>query len=505
MKSLNFRQQVPKNLFINLFSFVSTVVIGLWLTPYLLKHLGIVAYGLVPLAMFLSQYISVILNSINMSINRFLLISLQKEEDKEANEIFNTSFVIITFFMLIQALIMYIILFDITYFFEIPENLIIDSMWLFGLTFIGFSISLFRAVFGTSLYAYNRLDILRIIDISQKVIHLLSILVFFSYDGPSLKYVGIANLVAALSAMLITIYYFKKYTPQLKINFSFFRKKYVSKISKTSIWILINQVGALLLGSIDLYLVNKLIGTHATGEYSIVIQIISLFKTLTILVAGVINPVIMIYYANNEFEKLKKILFVVIKGLSIIMIIPLTIVIGLSENLINLWLGSHYKYLHSLISFSLLFFIVSIPITPLFNINIAYNKVQLPAIIALSFGIVNILCIYLFSKYTNFELWGIVITKLFLEIIFGFFIIIHVSKVLSMKLWVLLRIPIFSIFIFIITYGLVIISKEVFNMDLLVHMILATIIIILITLPLLIFLVFSKEEISLLFQNKRKK
>jgi len=196
MKGLEFHKQVPKNLLLNILSFISTIVIGIWLTPYLLKHLGIIAYGFIPLAMFFSQYISIIINSINTSINRFLVLSLQKEDYLEANKIFTTSFIILCFFIFLQVIFMIIVLFDINLFFKIPKYLLDDVVWLFGLTFVGFSISLLRGIFGTSLFAYNRLDILRVIDIIQNITRILIIVILFFFETPSLKYIGIANLLA---------------------------------------------------------------------------------------------------------------------------------------------------------------------------------------------------------------------------------------------------------------------------------------------------------------------
>jgi len=505
MNNLNFRKQVPRNLLINLFSFVSTLLIGLWLTPYLLKSLGIIAYGLIPLAMFFSQYVGVILNAINMSINRFLLIHLQKKEDKEANEIFNTSLIIICVFVLLQSVVMGIIIFDLTFFFTIEKSLLDDAMWLFGLTFIGFSISLFRSIFGTPLFAYNRLDILRMIDIFQNVIRVITIITLFFYDEPSLKYIGVANLLSAISAVTPTLYYFKIYTPQLKINFSFFSRKRVSELSKMSIWILVNQVGVLLLGNIDLYLVNTLLGSRSTGEYAIIGQITSLFKTLITLVAGIISPVIMIYYANNELEKLKKIVILASKGMIIIMIIPLVITISLSEDLLNLWLGSSYKYLHTIISFSLLFYIITIAIIPLFNVTIAYNKVKLPAIIAIALGVVNIIGVYLLIKYTELGLWSIVIIKLLSEIIFSIFMVIYVSRILSMNVISLLKIPIISIIIFSINYMLIFLYKEYINMDLFSNIIILVILLVFILLPFIFLSIFSKEEKQLLMKTNKVK
>jgi membrane protein EpsK len=501
MNNLNLKKQIPKNLLVNIFSFFSTVVIGLWLTPYLLKSLGIVAYGLIPLAMFLSQYVSVILNAINMSIGRFLLISLQKEEYNEANEIFNTSLVIISFFILIQLLIMATILFDISYFFKIPNNLIEDSIWLFGLTFIGFSISLFRGVFGTAIFTYNRLDILRTIDIVQNLVRVVTIVSLFIYDEPSLKYIGIANLLASLSAIAPTLYYFKIFTPQLKINILLFSKKHVVKLSKMSTWILVNQVGVLLLGSIDLYLVNRWMGSQATGEYAIVLQFTSIFKTFSIVLSSIFIPISMIYYANNETNKLAKFTILASKTMIIGLIIPLVGLVVFSEDILFLWLDKDYTYLSELISYSMLFFIFSMPIIPLFNVTVAYNKVKFPAIIVIFLGLLNIISIYILTNKTNFGLWSIVSTKLVFEIIFSLVMINYVSSILKVHLVKFLNILFISISlfisIFIILYGV----KYFVRIDSIFDLFYIMLLIQLILIPTIALLILSKEE-KILLANK---
>ena len=495
MKNLNFRKQVPKNLAINILTFISNVIIGLWLTPYLLQHLGVIAYGLIPLAMFFSQYVGIILTAINQSINRFLLISLQTGEDTEANEIFNTSLVIISILAFIQAMLMAIILFDITFFFDIPDNLIIDAMWLFGLTFIGFSVSLFRSVFGTSLFSYNRLDILRTIDILQNVVRVVVIVILFSYDEPSLKYVGIANLLAALSAILPTLYYFKQFTPQLKINIYLFRKKRVSELSKMSIWVLINMVGVLLLGNIDLYLVNKLIGSQPAGEYAIIVQITTLFRTMAGMLAGVLSPVIMIYYANKEEEKLKRILILVSKLMAIVMVIPLAVAIYFSGDLISIWLGEEFRYLENILSFSLLFLLFSIPVMPLFSVNVSYNKVKLPAILTIIFGLLNILSIYLLITFTDLGLWSVVVTKLIYEFIYNsIFMPIYVSKITKTESKSFLTIPIIAVISFLMVYMSIYSFAHLFNISSFLEIVFFSILLFAFLLPVFLYIFFSKEE-----------
>ncbi len=73
-------------------SFGTQVAIGIWLVPYLIHHLGRSAYGFVPLAGLMTQYASLISQSISSAVNRFLTIALQQNDTEEANRVFNTAF-----------------------------------------------------------------------------------------------------------------------------------------------------------------------------------------------------------------------------------------------------------------------------------------------------------------------------------------------------------------------------------------------------------------------------
>ena len=66
--------------------------IGIWLVPYLVRHLGTAAYGLIPIAGMLTEYVSLISQSISSAVNRFLTIALQQDDVKEANRVFSTAF-----------------------------------------------------------------------------------------------------------------------------------------------------------------------------------------------------------------------------------------------------------------------------------------------------------------------------------------------------------------------------------------------------------------------------
>lgn len=411
MDNLNLKKQMPKNLAMNILSFTVNVLIGLWLIPYLVKHIGIAAYGLVPLAMIFSEYIGLIIQSLNSSINRFLLIALQKNDHIEANHVFNTSLSMMLLLLFVQSFIMLYILFNLSEVISIPSGLSKDAFWLFTFTFLGFSLSLLRAVISTPIFAYNRLDILQLIDIVQIVSRVFIIVILFTVNEPKLEYVGVASLIASIIAFAIALFYNRKLAPQLKIDLTMIDIKQMKELASMSGWVLINQVGFLLFLKVDLYIANKFIGTVQAGEYAALMQWNALLRTMAGVFSGIVTPVVMIYYAHNEIDKLISMLKIGVKLMGVTMAIPIGILSALSGDILGVWLGEEYRYLGMLMLISLVPLIINLAVLPLFSVNTSFNRVKIPGIISLLLGAINVGLALFLVIYMKLELYGLVIAS----------------------------------------------------------------------------------------------
>jgi membrane protein EpsK len=93
------KKQVRINFYTNIVTLLVNIAIGLYYTPYLVSKLGIVAYGLLPLALIINQYISVITGSLTSSFSIFYSIAVQREEYNKASEVISTSFLVIVLFI----------------------------------------------------------------------------------------------------------------------------------------------------------------------------------------------------------------------------------------------------------------------------------------------------------------------------------------------------------------------------------------------------------------------
>jgi membrane protein EpsK len=402
-------QQISKNLLMNIISFIINISIGLWLVPYLVGHLGTAAYGLVPLAMVFTQFVSVITGSFNAATGRFLTVSIQGKDLDGAISVFNGSLLVIFAFVVIQALVSFAMIFNLEAIIQIPNGLYLDTVWLFGLTFTGFLFSMLSSIFSISMYSHNRVDLMRINDISRVIVRVFTIVILFISFGPGLIYVGIGNLVGGLVLLFLSIRSWLILTPELKIRLRTAEFKQFRPMVGMATWVLINQVGYLLFLRIDTYVINRFIGPEACGEYTAVQQWNELVRAGAGVLSGAITPLGTIYYARGEIEKLIGIMKLAVKFMGLAIAAPVALLCVFSEDILAIWLGEDFRKLGSLLTLQLAPLVINLGVLPLFTINSAFNKVKIPAILTIILGVLNFLLAVVFTNMTNWGYYGVAI------------------------------------------------------------------------------------------------
>ncbi len=418
----------------NVTNFIIRFIVGLWLIPYLIIHIGKAAYGLVPLAMIFTEYINLITGSINASITRFLAIDIQKKDFDNANKTFNTAFFAILGLVLFKIPILSYIVIDLQSLINVPAELSEDAFYLFSLSFLGYLISLFSSIFSTSLYANNRLDLIRFIEITRLLVRASTIVGLFLTFSPSLKYVGIANLMSALVGILISFIYWKKFTAYFKLGLSYFDKYVFSQITKMGGWIIVNQVGFLLLLKVDLIVVNRFIGPDAGGEYAAVQQWTKLLRSIAGVLSAVIGPMVLISYANSKMKDLIKFAKLGVRYMSIGIGIITGVICGLASPLLGIWLGPSFTQFSSLLIIMLCTLVINLGILPLFKISTAVNKVKIPGLVTLFAGGFNLFLAIFFVTKTDLGLIGVALAgAIVLTLKNGIFIPIYTARILNIS------------------------------------------------------------------------
>lgn len=403
----SFNKQLPKNLIFNFGYFGINIIIGLLLVPYFIDTLGVAGYALIPLATSMTGYVNLVIQSLNSSVSRYLTIDLQKEDYDKANITFNTALFGTLGIVLLMLPIVCVLSFYAPDFFSIPANQKQDSILLFLGVIGAFLLRAWSSNFGVSLFAYNRLDLQNIIDSINLLVQVALIITLFSIFSPKLSYIGLSYLVGASVASIVTLFFSKKVNPHLKIKINDFKAAKLRNITETGGWITITQIGALFYLQIDLIVVNKLFGTAAGGEYSIVLMWSILMRGIAGILAGVLTPVILSHYASGKVEEIISMSQSSVKFMGLAMALPIGLICGFSPLLLSLWVGPEFTKIWPLMVLHMLHLVINLSVFPLFSINIAFNKVKIPGLVTFFMGIANLLLAIILALFTNLDYYGV--------------------------------------------------------------------------------------------------
>lgn len=396
--------QIRKNLIFNILSLVVNIVVGILYTPYLVNALGIVAYGVVPLALIINQYISVITGSLTSALTRFYTISLQKNEKEEASKYLSTSFLVVLGIVLILTLPLFFFVNRIDVIFNIPAQLITSAKVLFTFTLMSFIASLFSSVFNITLYAYNRLDYLNVLGVIRLSLRFFIIVFLFSAIEPDISYIGIASFITEFLILLLSAVIFWKMTKgTVKINFKHFNKSSLVLLSVMTSWVVVQQFGDTLLYRIDNVIINKFWSTKESGIIGAYTELGAYTMTIATVISSLFGPLILQAYGKNDHNKVRQMTLDNSLIVGLIVGVMIGIICGFSPIILKIWLGDDFVA-HSDNTW-LIFKLILIPFyaaAGVFSFAArAWNKVKLPAIGTMLLGAVNILIVWFIANFFN--------------------------------------------------------------------------------------------------------
>jgi len=397
------------NLAANVANFGFSILVGLWLTPYLIRHLGVGAYGLIPLATTVISYLALFTIALTSVSGRFMTIALERKDYDEANRVFNTSFWGTAGVLLVLLIPSLWLVFHASLLFSVPPGYERDFM-LLALAVLGmFNLTTLSNGFGISAFSRNRFDLTNAVNILTTIIRVILLVFLFSNYIPKVWHVGVSLLISTVFSSAGAYYIWKYLTPMLELRMAWFNFATFRQMTGMGWWIVINSVGSLLYLSIDLLVVNKMLGAEATGQYGAVMTWSTLLRSFAGVVAGVFGPTIIMYYSRNDLSGLVRYSRQAVKFLGLFIAIPIGLICGMSKPLLQLWLGQSFVHLAPLMSLMTFHLCINLAVLPLFNIQVSTNHVRLPGIVTCIMGMMNLGLAVILAGSVGWGMYGVAI------------------------------------------------------------------------------------------------
>jgi membrane protein EpsK len=388
------------NIFSNIAFVFAQICTTLWLTPFLIDHLGIAGFGMVPLVTSIIAYMSVFTSALQSAVTRFLAIDLGIGDYFTANRTFNTALFGIVRIILALIPVLIAIVFAIPTLLDVPTGWEKDTSLLFAILAVSFFVSVTGSIFSVSPFIHSQFHLINLVNIIGLIAKIGCIIALFTIFNARLWYAGGATFIGAAVSFCGYVVLWRRVTPELKIQPSAFERSSFKSLTGMGGWIFLNLTGAMLLSRVDLLVVNAFFGAAMTGGYGSVVQFSILINQFVNAAGNVIRPMILIEYAQENSSGLKRLAFHTCKLFGLALALPVGLLCGFSRSILTLWLGESFEYLYVLLIIIVFHLSLNLSVRPLQYILNAFNKVRLPGIVTLASGIANLGLSILFA------LWG---------------------------------------------------------------------------------------------------
>lgn len=408
MSKVNGKSLIAVNI-LSAFLVVGTQVFyNLFISPYVVKTIGVEAQGFIQLAANIITWASIIVSATNSLGGRFILDALTRHDKEKANSYYASIFWgnQIVFLILLVPVIFFIV--NIDGILNISPELVGDVRLLFIFVFSAFFISYGFAMWTCAPFVANRIYLFWIGQIISGVINISLTIALFAIFPPRLWYASVVSILATTISIVWFMFIKRSLLPELQLKKAKFSAKRLFELTSAGIWRSLSQLSDLLMTGFDLLICNLLINPVAMGVLGISRAIPSLITSLSNQSSYSFCPALVSAFSRGDTDRMLYEIRRSSKILSVIISIPIVGVMVFGQEFFSLWQPTQDSDLLQTLSILGIFSQgLLIATTPLNNVYVAVNKNKPTAVAGLIAGGANIILEIMLVKFTSLGIFAI--------------------------------------------------------------------------------------------------
>ncbi len=437
------RQRSNKiNTYINIITSVGVLMVNLfisfWLSPYIIRTIGVEANGFVSLANNFITYANLIVTALNAMAARFITIAYIQKDYKKANLYYNSVFwgnMLIVAVLLLPALYMVV---KLENFIDVPVDILLDVKILFSLVFLSFFVRTGAPNYDCGTYITNRMDLSYIPNMFAALLRCVLLVGMFTIWIPHVWYVTLVSTVLGFLTLGIAGHYTHKLTPELKVSLRnpICSWKANQELLSAGIWSAIAGGGAMLLNGLDLLMCNLYVGATAMGVLSLSKTLPSILGQFADAITDAFAPEMTINYAKNNKSVLLQDINRAMKISAVTVTIPAAGIVVMSDVFYSLWVPTQdAKLLQLLTTLAIVSYMINSGIIILHRVFAIVNRTRLSAVAMIITGGCSLLITWLMIVFTDWDIFAVAGVSSVVTICKNVFFVTPVTAVLLGYSW----------------------------------------------------------------------
>ena len=334
------RGQILKNVGSSWFALGVNVLVGIFLSPFILHRLGDDAFGLWILIFSVTGYYGLFDLGIRSSIVRYVAKYSATDEHEELNRLVNTAMLSYTGIGIVAMLITLIATYFVDSIFRVPAEFLVTARWLLFMVGTSVSLGFPVGVFSGILEGLQRFYLLNFVNVTSTLLRAVLIVVALRHGGGLLTVAFITVSLPLLNGLVNAAAVFRNL--RLRLGLQHVSRESLRRIASYSGTTFLIIVAGRLRFKTDALVIGTFVSAAAITYFTIGSRLVDYASELVSSLAQIFVPMSSQSHATGDLDGLRKI-FVVGNRACAFIIFPITAVLTvLGKSVIEAWVGPKY-------------------------------------------------------------------------------------------------------------------------------------------------------------------
>jgi O-antigen/teichoic acid export membrane protein len=332
---------VFKNIFANWMGLIVTALVGFFLMPFVLHHLGNSGFGLWVLASTFTGYYGILDFGLRSAATRYVARYAAIAEWDELSNVVNTTLIAYSVLALLMLLASAVVALRFELFFHVsPEWQHVAKLLIlvFG---GGTAVSVPIGVFSAVLEALQKFIWVSTVQVISSILRA-GLVVFFLSQGHGLLALAVISVVLNVGGYLAYMFLSFRTCPQLRLGLNYPRWATFKELAAFGAIVFWIAISAQLRFQTDSLVIGSMLTVEAIAVFSIGSKLVAYATDAVQATAMVFTPMASHFDARQELQQLQRVLIMGNRYSSFVMFPIAAILVVLGKTLIRVWVGPAY-------------------------------------------------------------------------------------------------------------------------------------------------------------------
>jgi O-antigen/teichoic acid export membrane protein len=334
------RLEIAKNVGSSWFSLGVNILVGIFLSPFILHHLGDTAFGIWVLIFSVTGYYGLFDLGIRSSVVRYVSTFKAVDDMNGMARLINTSLVTYTAIGLVTMVVTFFGSAFVNVLFKIPPDLITTARWLFLMVGASVALGFPAGVFGGILEGLQRFYWVNVTNLASTLVRALLIVIALRH-GYGLLMVAFITMALPLLSSVVRAFIVTRILP-LQFGWKYVDRGSLREIAHYSGVSFVLMIAYKLRFKTDEIIIGAMLPVAAITYFSIGGRLVDYASDVVASLAQIFVPMSGESDARGENDRLRRIFVAGNRACALIIFPIAAILIILGKSVIEAWVGKQY-------------------------------------------------------------------------------------------------------------------------------------------------------------------